>query len=297
MRKLISTVLALGLISTSVAQASMIDLGIPKSVKAAGITACSQYNSFDSRVVSATGSHLTGSDATNYSTLICGLVTDGVWSKLDALYIFAAPNQTVANLNLVSTSYAITAHGSPAFAAYQGYTGVDASSTVYLDTGFNPTTAGSPNYTQNAASIGSWFNDNHQSTASGGNSSASWDGTNGYSGISELYSDNASYFRINDICCSAGVNIGSSAGFFVAVRNSFSNQDGYYNATNESVSSVSSAALSNLNFFLLSINNAGSASGGDGHQQSAAFIGGNLTAADVSAFYARIGTYRTAVGL
>ena len=41
------------------------------------------------------------------TTLICGLVTDGVWAKLDALYVLAQQTQADALLNLVGTSYSI----------------------------------------------------------------------------------------------------------------------------------------------------------------------------------------------
>ena len=45
------------------------------------------------------------------STLIDGLVSDGVWAKLDALYVLAQQNQTDALLNLVGTSYSLTTLG------------------------------------------------------------------------------------------------------------------------------------------------------------------------------------------
>ena len=46
--------------------------------------------------------------ATNIATLIDGLVSDGVWAKLDALYVLAQQNQTDALLNLIGTSYGLT---------------------------------------------------------------------------------------------------------------------------------------------------------------------------------------------
>ena len=49
-----------------------------------------------------------GGNGANIATLIDGLVADGVWAKLDALYILAQQNQTDALLNLVGTSYGLT---------------------------------------------------------------------------------------------------------------------------------------------------------------------------------------------
>jgi hypothetical protein len=52
----------------------------------------------------------TGLDATHtnaYKALINGLVADGVFAKLDALYICAAQDLATARLNLVSSSFAL----------------------------------------------------------------------------------------------------------------------------------------------------------------------------------------------
>ena len=49
-----------------------------------GATGCSQATAYLAR---ATGEVTHAADLT---TLICGLVTDGVWSKLDALYVLGA---------------------------------------------------------------------------------------------------------------------------------------------------------------------------------------------------------------
>src|SRR5215469_5596790 len=92
-------------------------------------------------------------DKTNYDTMITGLVTDGVWSKLDALYIFAAVDRTTALLNLVSNTFNCTEHGTINFSAYQGYTGD--SSTFYLDSGFTPN-AGGTLFSLNSANLGAY---------------------------------------------------------------------------------------------------------------------------------------------
>ena len=49
-----------------------------------------------------------GGNGANIATLIDGLVSDGVWAKLDALYVLAQQNQSDALLNLVGTSYGLT---------------------------------------------------------------------------------------------------------------------------------------------------------------------------------------------
>ena len=52
-----------------------------------------------------------GGNGANIATLIDGLVSDGVWAKLDALYVLAQQNQSDALLNLVGTSYGLTSVG------------------------------------------------------------------------------------------------------------------------------------------------------------------------------------------
>ena len=88
-----------------------------------------------------------GGNGANIATLIDGLVSDGVWAKLDALYVLAQQNQTDARLNLIGTSYSLTSglfnDPSPralTFTAYVGFSGF----VNGLDSGFNPTTAVKP---------------------------------------------------------------------------------------------------------------------------------------------------------
>lgn len=109
--------------------------------------ACSQYSTFIART-----SGTSGTEQSAYQTMICGMVTDGTWSLLDAFYIFATNSTTTANLNLVSTSFTLSQTGTVTFSADHGYTGDG--STGYLDTGFTP--SGSQNFTQNSASLGAY---------------------------------------------------------------------------------------------------------------------------------------------
>ena len=64
----------------------------------------------------------------------------GLWSKLDCLYLLAAPSTDVAAVNWVNPGqYNLKEVYSPTFTANQGYSGrVDAVTPPYLQTGFNP---------------------------------------------------------------------------------------------------------------------------------------------------------------
>jgi hypothetical protein len=49
------------------------------------------------------------------TTAVCGMVTDGTWSLLDALYVFAINSTTNAKLNWVSTNHSPTVNGTLTF--------------------------------------------------------------------------------------------------------------------------------------------------------------------------------------
>lgn len=130
------------------AQVAQTGGGLPKPASGSFTPSCTQSSTF---LAAAIGVMLTA-DKTNYDTLICGLVADGVWN-FDVLYIWAAPTQATALINLANPgTFNGTLNGSVSFSAYNGFTG-DGSS-FYIDSGFNPSTASSPNFVQNSATVG-----------------------------------------------------------------------------------------------------------------------------------------------
>jgi hypothetical protein len=76
-----------------------------------------------------------------YDTLICGLVSDGVYAQQDSLLVFAAQDVTSSLLDLTANAHNATAVNAPTFAANQGYTGNGTSS--YIDTNYNPSVSSS----------------------------------------------------------------------------------------------------------------------------------------------------------
>jgi hypothetical protein len=75
-------------------------------------------------------------DKARLNRLVIDLKTASLWTKLDALYPFAGGNSNACALNLVSTNWPITWHGSPTFIA----TGVRGNgSTAWGDTGYYQT--------------------------------------------------------------------------------------------------------------------------------------------------------------
>jgi hypothetical protein len=53
-----------------------------------------------------------GSESTSaVTTMVCGMVSDGTWSLLDALYVFAINSTANATLNWKSTSFGRNHYG------------------------------------------------------------------------------------------------------------------------------------------------------------------------------------------
>ncbi len=263
---------------------------------------CSQATTFLART------SLTGSDVTNYTTLICGLVTDniitgtlagtaGCGSKLDVLYVFATADSTNALLNICGTNFSAVLNGAPAFSAYNGFTGVDASSTVFIDSQFNASTAGG-NYTQNSAHVSTWNNTNVISSSGGGfvagmtNSSFNNNNTQ----LVPRHSEGNAFFRINDDGSSAGVANADSRGHFLDNRTDSTHNQGYIDASNVLSPNTTSVALPNTTMYFLGIHQATVGStNGSGLQVSAATIGAGLSSTDVTNLCHRINVYMTTV--
>src|ERR1700733_339944 len=71
-------------------------------------------------------------------SLICGQVAAGTWVSKDIEYFLVAPSETLAEMNLVSSSYTLSPNGAIVFDPNVGVTGDG--STAYFDTGYDPST-------------------------------------------------------------------------------------------------------------------------------------------------------------
>lgn len=96
------------------------------------------------------------------NALIVGLKTDGLWAKLDALYLPAAHDAQAAQRNWKSDTFNLSPVSSPVFTADRGYKGDGATS--YLTTGYNPATAGGV-FVQDSAHLGVYANTDDISTS------------------------------------------------------------------------------------------------------------------------------------
>lgn len=153
------------------AQVPMTGGGLGAPVAAGG--GCSQATAWLARVT------VDATHQTAYTTLICDLVTDGVWAKLSIFYVLNTQNSTTALLNMISSSFPLTANGTIAFTADHGYAG--STTTNFLSSTWSETASGSL-WVSTAATYGLW----------------SKDGANGFWGAGWGSTDNSHLYPKND---------------------------------------------------------------------------------------------------
>ena len=230
-------------------------------------------------------SGLNGTDQSAIYAFIDTLVSAGVFAKFDIAYIIGAPDATTAGLNLVSSSYTLTAVGSPTFTAYKGYTG---GASKRLDTNWNPATNGVA-YTQNSAHIGVRTNNtiSPETAYAIGNSIAAT-----YSHII-IDLGGAMYPRIGDGSGAATGRANTvSKGLFIANRSGAATEEAYANnATSIGSDTKASGAPDSRNLWIMDSNQAsGLTNLPSGNEFCFASAGGSLTSGDVSTLLTALNT-------
>ena len=227
-----------------------------------------------------------------YTALIDGLVADGIWAKLDMLHIYATQNATTANLNLVGNIYNATPVNSPTFTTDRSYTGA-LTGTKYIATGFTASTAVSPKFTRNSGHVSVWsLNDYVSSTAFIMGSTAG----SSHIGMQARYSGNQSYWFLNDAVGMSSIS-SSSIGHFMCNRLLSTTGEGWKNGVLvASNSSVASQPVNARELFVSGENQNGTPTAVP-YEVAMASIGAGLTPTESLAFYNRLRTYMTTVGV
>lgn len=217
-------------------------------------------------------------------TLIRGLKSDGIWSKLDRLWVLAAENTPSALTDMVVDALA-TAVNSPTFTTDRGYTGDGA--TAYIDTNFNANTATSPNFVQDSASLFAWSN----TAGQGGDMIGTTSETK--SQINQRFTDNNCYYSLNGNTGASFANASDVTGLYLDTRTSSSVIRLDVNGSNaNSASGNTSTTPSNFDFCILRA--AGTFSS---RQVCCGGFGSQMSATDSTNLYNRLRTYMTAVGV
>jgi hypothetical protein len=232
------------------------------------------------------------------TTLICGMVTDGTYSMLDTLYVFATSNTSNAVKNLAtSSSFNLTANGTISFTANAGYTGDG--STGYFTTGYTPSTSAT-NYTLNSAFYGFCDLSSRVTTHGGGMMGVEDLSTN--SNYYILYNTGGNLWTLNDATFPSAANA-TSLGAWYVTRVASTGTVAWLNGSSWSTagSAATSTALPNIAMYVLAYNfqNTQIRTGAP-DQIAYVFWGGGITsgnvATTVSNLRTRLQTYLTAVG-
>jgi hypothetical protein len=289
MRRLLTVIASLALlVSAAVAQVPMTGAGLGAPSSGGFTPSCSQSSTFLART---SGLNLT--EETAYDTMICGMVTDGTWcgTTIDALYIFATNTTTTANLNLCSSSYALTSHGTISFSADHGYTGNG--TTGYLDTGFNASTAGG-NFTLNSGHVGAYVLTSRSSNQNYFEVGSS-DKVSSATSIQPLAGGDV-FASVND----GGSNVvtnSNAQGLWIGSRTGSVTQTIYKNGSSFGTPNNASVSVNNLNFYISARNGAGTADDFSTDQLSAVFFGAGLNATKAGNISSRINAFMTALGI
>ena len=185
--------------------------------------------------VVASGGTVSGARQTLVNTLIVGLKADGIWTKLDRLWIFAAENSFSAVIDLVALAEALAS--GVTFTPNRGYAGNGSSS--FVRSFFRPATDGVA-WTLNSAHIAVW--DNTDRAEADTVATGVYDSTLGPSGT---YSDLTPFYvigmrsRINGTTATILDN-STSQGFFIGQRNDGSTIEYFYSGV--SIGTAVSAA-------------------------------------------------------
>jgi hypothetical protein len=218
-------------------------------------------------------------------TLIKGLKTDGIFSKLDRLWLYASENTFQALTDIVADSLA-TAVNSPAFTANRGYAGNG--SNAEIDSNFNPTTAPSPKFVQDSANLFAWNN-------TSGTSATPWlcgQGSAGQSQITPFFTDNSDYYSLNGSSALNSAGTGAT-GLYLLNRTSSSTITLDVNGAQQVSAGEGSVAITSSDIFSLE-----NGSGNFGNRQCSCLgFGSGLSGTDRTNIYSRLRTYMTSVGV
>jgi hypothetical protein len=237
---------------------------------------------------------------TAYNNFINTLVSAGIWSVLDGLYIPSYDNtQATFLVNLKQSAFGGTITGTSTYVPGFGHRNTGVAGTgganSYISTGFTPSTAGG-NYAQNSAHLMVFSFSGSPSPV--GNSAHGADNATNSSHIFPCYTDGKMYFRINDNSASpsAGLTGIPTSGCLLGNRSASNAVQWYRNGASIGSAATASAALINIPLLFTAVNNAGTIRSKCRGIYQAFSWGGSLNSTQVAAFYNALLTYMAAAG-
>ena len=222
------------------------------------------------------------------NTMVAGLVSDGVWAKLDVFYLYAVHTNDdgEALINIINPgTYDATAYNAPTFTALEGFTGAD---TKYID--WNVSLNALTNYAQNDGCIGAYVRTNVDESATVIGAETGADRTT----LFIRSSDNAT-LRLN-ASSGTGTSNTDSRGMYIGNRVLSTHHDLYKNGALLIHDNIASSGIPTHNMYSLCRNNDGVAELFVTTQLSMIFAGGGLTQTDITNLTNRFETRMDALG-
>lgn len=220
------------------------------------------------------------------NTFIAGLKTDGVWAKLDAIWLIANETAEQGCKNLKANKSNLVPMLSPTFTTDRGY--ATNGTTQYIRTG----EAGKyqNNYVQNNASFGLYVNTNVDENKV--DMGSSW---TVYS-LMYVRTSNTILTSINDGGSTPSKVNTNAVGFYAIDRQASGTYTVYKNGSSLGTQSFSSTGVNDFEFFIGARNNVGTADRFASKRYALAFIGKGMTATEHLNFNSRVSTLLTAIG-
>jgi len=215
---------------------------------------------------------------------------DGIYSIITEMGFLAAADEQAALLGWKDYSNC-TKISTPTFTADRGFTG-DASNTLALDTGVNPSTA--PTVSDSSASIGVYSRTNINATYCdiGARQGTANDQFLILPRISNVFQ---ARLVIDSGTSAAGTN-SDSTGLLVGNRSGSSAIESYRNGAALGSNTNANTQLANFNIYVLAANTNNAVSVSSTRQCAFWFVGGSMDATQQAALYTIVQDYMTAVG-
>jgi hypothetical protein len=233
---------------------------------------------FFNRVTTAGGS-LSATEKTAVNTLVLQMKTDGIWSKMKAIYPMVGASAAACAQNLKSSSFT----GSFSVGWSYASTGITPTQ-AYMDTNLNPSTQ----LTLNSSHLSFYSR-----TLSNGTEVEIGNASSAGGSLIEIRTSGTTYYRIN----SGGTYISSidsdSRAFYIANRTASNVINGWRNSTKVATGTVSSSALPTNNISLGALNNNGISAFYTTKECAFASIGDGLTDTEASNFYTAVQSFQT----
>lgn len=259
----------------------------PVPLIAVGVSADAETAAWVAAVFAVDATVVGGARQTLVNNLIVGLKNDGVWSKLDRLFLFAAATATEARVDIVAAQLA-TAVNSPTFTTDRGYTGIPANLT-YIDSNFAPSTATTPKMVHGDGCIFGWSN-------TAGADHGAMVGINGHTRIIPQYDgDNLAYYCIFGGDVTVSNNPAATGLYLVQESGSFEEYVLDINGSQFSTGNGGDSGVESGNVVALAHSAVPAAM--TAREVSCLGFGGALSSGERVAIYTRLRTYMTAVGV